>query len=500
MMALMRNTNFMFHLLFAALFSWLLLPSAACPETVPDPNHGLYAIWSKPGATDSLAFLKGGQVVLQWDQVEPSEGHYDFALLHSQLEMMAKLKRVTTVQLNANRLPAFLFERVPYTKELLGKVQDRRGTVQYWHPAYVKAYTALIAEFARQVKASPHGGRLIGVRFNYNAIGTEYMAVPPEWSDGAKWTTPPGVASAIDWSEEKAFAYRKIIVDAFLRGFSPGIRVFLRSGGPGFSPDQWTVDLAASGKLGFFTTAAQMEPAVNTLPRYEKIYLPFCRTGKTVCYAEAVSDSDGNHGGGKIRHWSTSAQWNYWRLLEDLHYGFSMIGVYGFDLERSDDPEYRQAFEFAARYAGFHASPSVAPGAWVALREGRQLKGDYSFLMQRVPASGTRPEEKIGPDEQRFGAWARTVPGGAKAEFALDKAFARSLDGRKVTVRVIYLDRGAGSFTVRAPGGESTVKLGDSGRWKTAEFKVASARFAEGPHIAIRGDSDLTLHMIEVVR
>ena len=394
MMALMRNTDFMFRLLFAALFSWLLLPSAACPETVPDPNHGLYAIWSKPGATDSLAFLKGGQVVLQWDQVEPSEGHYDFALLHSQLEMMAKLKRVTTVQLNANRLPAFLFERVPYTKELLGKVQDRRGTVQYWHPAYVKAYTALIAEFARQVKASPHGGRLIGVRFNYNAIGTEYMAVPPEWSDGAKWTTPPGVAPAIDWSEEKAFAYRKTIVDAFLRGFSPGIRVFLRSGGPGFSPDQWTVDLAASGKLGFFTTAAQMEPAVNTLPRYEKIYLPFCRTGKTVCYAEAVSDSDGNHGGGKIRHWSTSAQWNYWRLLEDLHYGFSMIGVYGFDLERSDNPEYRQAFEFAARYAGFHASPSVAPGAWVALREGRQLKGDYSFLMQRVPASGTRPEER----------------------------------------------------------------------------------------------------------
>jgi hypothetical protein len=432
--------------------------------------------------------------------VEAEEGRYDFSRLHSQLETIAGLDRVTTVQLNANRWPPFLFDRVPHTREMLGKEQDRRGTVAYWHPAYVKAYTALIAEFARQVKSSPHRARLIGVRFNYNAIGTEYMAVPPEWRDAAKWTVPAGVTQAPAWTEEVAFAYRKTIVDTFLRHFSPQIRVFLRSGGPGFTPDQYAVDLAASGKLGFFTTAAQMEPAVNTLERYEKIYLPYCRTGKTVCYAESVSDSDGNYGAGKIRHWCTSEQWNYWRLLADLHSGFSMIGVYGADLARSGNPEYRSAFEFAARYAGFHASPSAAPGAWVALREGsRQFKGDYTFLMRRLPGAETKPEEKIGPDDQRFGAWARTVPGGAQAKFALDPEFARSLEGRKVTVRVVFLDRGTGSFTVRASGREFTSKLGDSGRWRTAEFEVAPARFMDGD-ITAGGATDLTLHMIEIVR
>ncbi len=481
---------------------WLAL--AAHSEAVPDPNRGVYAIWVKPGATDSLRFLKGGQVVLQWEQVEPAEGRYDFSLLHSQLEMIARLDRVTTVQLNANHLPAFLFNRVPYTRQKMGEMQDPRGTLQYWHPAYVKAYTAMIAEFARQVKSSPHRARLIGLRFNYNAIGTEFMVVPPEWRDPEKWTAPAGVALGPAWTEDVALAYRKTILDASLRHFSPEIRVFLRSGGPGFKPDQYAVDLAASGKLGFFTTAAQMEPVGRLLERYEKIYLPYCRPGKTVCYSEAVSDSDGNFGGGKIPHWSSSAQWNYWRLLSDLHFGFSMIGITGVDLARSGNPEYRSAFEFAARYAGFHASPSVAPGAWVALREStHEFKGDYSFLMRRLPGTETRPEEKIGPDDQRFGAWARTLSARAEAKFALDDTFARSLDGTKVTIRVVFLDRGTGSFTVRASGSQFTGTLSDSGRWKTVEFEVAHAKFtaeAIGAHVAIGSGVDLTLHMIEVTR
>jgi hypothetical protein len=480
------------------------LPTAFAAEAAPDPNRGLYAIWTRPGATDSLRFLKGGQVVLQWEQVEATEGQYDFSRLHSQLEAIAKLDRVTTVQLNANRWPRFLFTRVPHVTEMLGKEQDRHGTLAYWHPAYVKAYAALIAEFARQVKSSPHRARLIGVRFNYNAIGTEYMTVPEEWRDPARWTLPEGVAPAAPWTEEAAFAYRKTVVDTFLRHFSPEIRIFLRSGGPNFLPDAYTVELAASGKLGFFTTGAGMEPALNMLPRYEQVYLPYCRTGKTVCYSESVSDSDGNYGAGKIRHWSTSEQWNYWRLLGDLHFGFSMLGVYGADLARSDNPEYREAFEFAARYAGFHASPSVAPGAWIALRESTHpYKGDYTFLMRRLPGSQTRSEEKIGPDDQRFGAWARTLPAGTPLEFSLDDAFARSLAPGKPLLRVTYLDRGTGVFTVQAAGREFRVQLGDSGRWKSVQFDIARGQLtanAAGAHLSIRGERDVTLHMVEVLR
>ena len=184
-------------------------------------------------------------------------------------------------------------------------------------------------------------------------------------------------------------------------------------------------------------------------------------------------------------------QYNYWRLLSDLNLGFSMIGIYGADLAQAGNPEYRAAFDFAARYAGYHASPSVSPGAWVALREGSLLlKGDYSFLMHRLPGTAMKPEQKAGPDDQRFGAWALMLPKGAEVKFALDPAFARSL--KKATIRVTYLDRGDGTFTIL---GHST-KLTGSARWKTAEFEISQLP-AELP---IATDTDLTLHMVEVSR
>jgi hypothetical protein len=234
------------------------------------------------------------------------------------------------------------------------------------------------------------------------------------------------------------------------------------------------------------------------------VFLEYCRSGKTVCYAESMADATGKHGPARDRRWCSAEQYNYWRLLSDLNLGVSMIGVYGADLANAGNPEYRAAFEFAARYAGFHASPSVSPGAWVALREGNlQLKGDYTFLMRRLPGAEMKPEQKIGPDGQRFGAWARTLPKGAQVKFALDGAFARSLAGRKAILRVIYFDQGNGTFRARASGRTFEVKLGNSGRWQTAEFEIDSAAFTadgDGAHVVIDGGTDLTLHMIEVAR
>src|SRR5438128_7922354 len=109
----------------------LCLCPIARSEAVPDPNRGLYAIWSRPEISDRLPFLKGGQVVLQWEAVEPAAGRYDFSDLNRQLAQIAALGRFTTVQLNANRQPLFLYDRVPSSKKTLTKEQDRRGTLQY---------------------------------------------------------------------------------------------------------------------------------------------------------------------------------------------------------------------------------------------------------------------------------------------------------------------------------------------------------------------------------
>lgn len=477
----------------------LTLAQGARSEAVPDPNRGLYAIWTKPGVGDDQPFLKGGQAIVQWREVEPSEGHYDFSKLHARLEELDRLGRATTVQLNGNMLPAYLFAKVPYLPVEVSTYQDSRGTPQYWHPAYLKAYTDLIAAFAREVKSSRYRSRVVGVRLNYDGIGTEHMIVPPQYRDAKRWVVPPGVEAAPPWSEEIAAAYCRTVLDTFLRSFSPDIRVLMRSHLPAYSePDQQSLRVAEAGqgKLGFLYTACDIEaktPAQAGV--FEKVFLHYCRPGTMVCYGEQVSDSTGEHPKFNDPRWTSPEQWNYWRLLSDLNLGFSIIGVFGWEIEKVDNPEYRGAFDFAARYVGYHASPSVAPGAWVALREGgRQLKGDYTFLMRRLPGAPVKAEQKIGPAGERFGAWAVTLPKGAELKFALDPVFSRSL--KKATVRVVYLDQGAGRFALRAADREFPAELAGSGRWKTVEFDVNQP----GIDLSITASADVTLHMIEVVR
>lgn len=212
---------------------------------------------------------------MQWESAQPSADRYDFTDLHRQLEAVATLGRYTTVQLNANRQPEWLFNKVPYYQKPLTKEQDKRGTLQYWHPAYVKLYTGLIAAFAREVKSSPYHSRIIGVRLNYDVIGTEFLIVPPDQRDPSKWTAPPGETPGPPWTEEISEAYRKTVVDTFFRNFSPEIRVLLRTGNPQYkSADPDILRLAGTGNVGFFTTAMRDRAAHAHHVRGRQVRLP----------------------------------------------------------------------------------------------------------------------------------------------------------------------------------------------------------------------------------
>ena len=130
--------------LLAVLFILSGTAGVAWGEAIPDPARGLYAIWTRPEISDPLPFLKGEQVRLQWREVQPAADRYDFSSLHQQLARIAKLGRFTTVQLNANRHPDFLFGIVPVHQGALKRGETDR-MLQYWHPAYVQAYTDLIS-------------------------------------------------------------------------------------------------------------------------------------------------------------------------------------------------------------------------------------------------------------------------------------------------------------------------------------------------------------------
>lgn len=506
----------------------------------PPANAGLYAIWYRDNdALLNVPYIVGGQIVVQWADVEPQPGRYDFTLIAQGLKKLRTLGKKTTLQINGNQKPSWLFARVPYYPEKLSvQVRDKEGTLMYWHSIHREAYTAMLKALADFLAQSPDRAALLGLRLNFNAIGTEHFPVPPEAQDPAKWIVPPGAQLAPPWSPEQVAVYEKAVVDAFVNYLSPHARIFVRNNIRSEVAEQYR-SWFESGKLGWFHTSSEAEPRSHKLEgQYQRFY-DDCRSGKTVGYAEPWASAWGDHG--KTDHRSCSPpQWNYWRTLLDLHCGVSFLALYANDLgvavtgqyqvnhnrydEKTDRRGYQQEFEaafrFAARYVGYHASPETSPGAWVAFRQNdvalatnvpaeseRHLSffnGDYNFLMERLPDQ-TTGVHNVGPENQRQGAWARVLPPAGKLELKLDARFAASFQGGKA--RVTYLaqpgDTGA-PFQLMAGQKQITVNPQGTGGWQTAELVLPDGPLRADPsgaHLRIvAGSGPVCLHLLEVTR
>jgi hypothetical protein len=515
---------------------------------------GLYAVWysNSPG-TLSLPYLSGSQVVVNWGSLQTGPSTYDWTPLDS---AMAAETRIFTVQVNGAMKPAFLFNLVPRTPNW-GNTQagDPLGILMYWHPVYMGAYTNFLAALASHLSASPYRSNILGLRMNFNAVGTEQIDVPAANRRASTWIVPPGASNGPDWTAEISQNYEKTVIDAHIAGFG-AIPVFARiTLDPAILTQQATdqpggftyADYFKQSKLGLLYTGGAPEiPLFQSVATLYAMYVDYLEPGLTVGYTEPVSDAWGVAGNpaSPLPHWSTPPQWNYWRLLSDLALGVSDIALYGEDLTvalaathlgRNVGSDYQlefdQAFQFAARHAGYHADPQNAPGAWIAFRESitnyprsayRQLTDYKRFLTLlnpqntvgldarrdgvAVPLVANRTavnEQSIGPYNSRFGAWARSLPAGATAELQLDSNFADSVNNLSgATIGITYLDDVANASFITTFGVQSvTTTLGASGQWQTVTIPVTSA-FAQdssGGHIAIQTiGAAITFHMVDV--
>jgi hypothetical protein len=256
-----------------------------------------------------------------------------------------------------------------------------------------------------------------------------------------------------------------------------------------------------SGKIGLLHTTSMPEALTGSTSRQYEQHIKFGKNGATPVYAEPVTSSTKGTRGDQ-----PPPQWNYWRILSDLFAGTTFISVYGTDLKLYGDTEYAAAFNFADRYAGFQTGNrvSLSPGAWVALREGGEyLAGDYTFLMERVGSDKNEVLKSVGPEWQRFGAWARRVPSGGRMRFRLDKRFASAIAGEDMTIRVTYFDSRSPRFSIRTSGGDSqSLRGGATGTWKTIEMPLglSNAWGSGDADITISANTEVTLHMVELIR
>lgn len=506
-----------------------LLSSRKGPS-FPHEDRGLYAVWymREPEVLNLPYISPGEQLIFNWNELNPEEGKYDFSKLDEKLKEIFNKGYKTSLQVNGLFKPLWLYEKVPYHPQILAPQMARseKGTLMYWHPAYIKAHTDFIEAWAVHLKNSEYKSAILGIRQNFNAMGTEYTMVPEEYRSIDQWYTPPGVEKGIEYTEALRIKYMKAILSSYIRNMSDSFTVFVRNNISKELREDFE-DMWENGTLAWFHTSSEIEPRMNEW-QYQT-FLDYCKTGKTLGYAEQWSNAWGWHGlPFPDTRWTSPPQSNYWRLLCDLHCGISIITVYGSDLRIAIDgvhqlpwsnvtdektyPEYidefDKAFRFAAKYAGYASSPAESPGAWIAFRHSdinkifnsplKIVKGDYTFHIERLDSIGSI-EELIGPDNQRFGAWALKLPLNEKLHLSVNKDFVSSLKDKPAKLKIIYLDSGKGSLYTVFGTNKYKLKLCDTQEWKTAEFLIKKSESDINNIISVSCKGlPVFLHMLEI--
>jgi hypothetical protein len=456
----------------------------AAPASADTPPAGIYQVWGKDSAL-SLPYVKGGQITLEWSQLEPTRNRFNWSVLDSKLKYFHSIGKVATVQINSTRSkPAWVWNVVQRCGTQKGQAAPR-----YWDPQYMQVQTELVTGLANHLKESPYRSAVALVRAAPNAIGTEL-------------TDNPGCAG---WSKDVRNRYYYNIMNLYRTRMLPEIKVALRT-------QVWTqaptlrppADWLGADGAWMMGTASDIDP--NPMrDAFDAFMVTHAKNGTSGAYQEPHYTTGKKH----------LVSWNYWRILMELHKGVHAIAVYGQEIANGSNPEYRAAFDFANRYAGLHHTPAKSPGAWVALKQGPgRLAGNFTWLMRQldVDATSTAVDSAngariIGPTGQRYGRFARRITGGTaknQLRFALDPAFKTGLAGAGTQLRVTYLDAGTGSFEVKWGGGAQTVKKSGSGSWKTVSILVGGAGYtgglASGADITVTalGSDTSTFHMVEV--
>jgi hypothetical protein len=473
----------------------LLAGSAGTASAV---TPGIYQVWGTDADVAKRPYVKGGQIVLEWKTVEPARGRFDWSSLNAELGAYARMGKPATVQINSTKgKPAWVWN-------IVARCGSTRGQdiPQYWDPLYMTLQKELIGGLANALKASPHRSSVALVRANPNAIGTELTEVPgrPVCRPAAN-----GHKVSAQWSKTLQWAYYRDVMGLYRSAMLPEIHPALRTDAftTGKAPLSW---LGPSGAW-IFGTASDIDPN-PTRDTFDVFARQWAGSGRTQAYWEPISDA------GK----RNLASWNYWRILLELHKGVSFIAVYGNEIRRGDDPEFRAAFDLANRHAGWQSAPERAPGAFIALKQGMgRTAGNLSRFIDQYDPQGTSEAldsrngaAMIGPATQRFGRFARRITGGTAKDtmsFSLDPAFARGVRGREVVLSVIYLDQGSGSFRVgwgQGASAQATVQKHGTGRWQQFSVRIARAAFSASlPHnadiaITALGHTAAVFHMVAV--
>jgi hypothetical protein len=540
---------------------------AGLPDLPPD-CWGVYSwcSWNPRRITrQSCPNIVGAPIVLHWRSLEPAEGEYQFDKLLGERLNLARDNGFYTFAMIwvGPASPQWLYEKgVPRVR-----TDGKSWTFPYYFdPTYQQCFFRLVREFGRYVRALPDDlrRRIIFVQACEGSTGDGYCykGKPLE----AKYAI-----SRQQWGKFRIRSW-EVFKEAFQEGDRPAVRLLVNDDSSKGEQHEWLMkNLGDFGcKQGMFSHGYHISDARDRLARWRAFATEAAKSGRLI-FTRGEMDAEWQRSGWSRKNLQQSL---YWSALYATHCGLDLWNVPGeaclgqtyapairfFNkyagkrdpatspaafcaLRRGLDASDTEAFPearfgkasrrnvdryvaiakaFADRGAVQGDPPAATRGGMV--NRGRKdyndvgwgiLRGNYErFLTQVEPEKTSVGLWHVGPACHHFGRFARAFDhkqGKTQMRFRLDPRFFAATAHRSARVRVIYLDRGRGTWALKCGGSGDermmmTVRCRDSGQWLEKETTVEGARPGDRPTTPfdlalqhVSGD-DTAFHMIELER
>ncbi|MDQ1296293.1 MAG: hypothetical protein QG611_271 [Bacteroidota bacterium] len=144
------------------------------------------------------------------------------------------------------------------------------------------------------------------------------------------------------------------------------------------------------------------------------------------------------------------------------------------------------------------------------------LEGNYEvFLKQLAPNETSMGWWNIGPADEPYGRFARSFDYANRKNtmyFAINKDFFIKQSNKEVTIRIVYLDKGLGKWSLQYDSVDGNVKTAstvsntNSGKWKEIKVDINDGRFTgngpNGSDLILNNESkeDSFFHMVELMK
>lgn len=380
------------------------------PATQSKPDYpGIWGVWGSGVHTEGRPWLKGHVITVNWNDIEPADGQFDWSALDRKIDKITELDLYVMVLVYVGRhSPEWLYHAgVPrvasdhkggssYPYYLNDNNRDGDGDDPGEFRFYFKRMIAVVARHLDQLNNDATRAsyqRIIAIQ---GPVGASGDPQPYERETGTRigsngWfgEGTPYAISKREWD-----AYQKEMLQFYYDQYQatqPRIHTLLNIG-----DDKAMYDWGLANLPGVWIKYGRIGDRYQNNREYND---PQASSGAWIWedvreFRDGVAHRSRSEMDLTQFGWFTAAPvWNmYWTNLWGLHTGLDIHNIVAEDLENL---AFVEAFTFFTTYAGYK-DPRDSPGAWIALRDGLDAADTERFPER------TYGRVKNGQNEQRY--------------------------------------------------------------------------------------------------